>query len=49
MKYAVEMASGSLMKVSSYIKIGSVIRKLRGAMHRQRKRERETGDLISVL
>lgn len=37
MKYAVEMGSGAMMYVQSFINIGSGIQKLIGAIHRQRR------------
>jgi hypothetical protein len=44
MKYAVEMGSGAMIYIPSFIKIVSVIRKLiGGGIHRQH------GDLISLL
>jgi hypothetical protein len=35
MKYAVEMGSGALIYISSFIKIGSGIQKLMGGIHIQ--------------
>jgi hypothetical protein len=43
MKYAVEMGSGIIVYIPSFINIGSVIQKLIGRIHRQH------GDLISLL
>jgi hypothetical protein len=43
MKYAVEMGSGAIIYVPSFIKIGSGIQKLIWGIHRQH------GDLISLL
>jgi hypothetical protein len=43
MKYAVEMNSGAMMYIPSFIKIGSGIQKLMGGIHRQE------GDHISLL
>jgi hypothetical protein len=43
MKYAIEMGSGAMLYVPSFIKIGSEIEKLIGRIHRQH------GDLISLL
>jgi hypothetical protein len=34
MKYAVEMGSGAMMYMSSFIQIGSCIQKLIGGIHR---------------
>jgi hypothetical protein len=35
MKYAVEMGSGAMIYIPSFIKIGSAIQKLIGGIHRQ--------------
>jgi hypothetical protein len=43
MKYAVEMGSGAMIYIPSFIKFGSSIQKLIGGRHRQH------GDLISLL
>jgi hypothetical protein len=43
MKYSVEMGSGAVIYVPSFVKIGSGIQKLIGGRHRQQ------GDLISLL
>jgi hypothetical protein len=43
MKYAVEMGSGAMIFIPSFIKIGSGIQKLIQAIHRQH------GDRISLL
>jgi hypothetical protein len=43
MKYAVEIGSGAMIHIPSFIKIGSSIRKLIGEIHRQQ------GDIISLL
>jgi hypothetical protein len=43
MKYAVEMGSGAMIYIPSFIKIGSGIQKLIGRIHRKH------GDLISLL
>jgi hypothetical protein len=43
MKYAVEMSSGAMIYIPSFIKIGSAIQKLIGRIHRQH------GDCISLL
>jgi hypothetical protein len=43
MKYSVEMGSGAMMHVPSFIKIGSGIQKLMEGIHRQQ------GDLISLF
>jgi hypothetical protein len=43
MKYAVEMGSGAMIYIRSFIKIGSGIQKLIGGIHRQH------GDRISLL
>jgi hypothetical protein len=46
MKYAVEMDSGAMMYIPSFIKIGSGIRKfIRG----DTQTHRQHGDLISLL
>jgi hypothetical protein len=42
-EYAIEMGSGAMIYISSFIKIGSGIQKLIGVTHRQR------GDRISLL
>jgi hypothetical protein len=43
MKHAVEMSSGAMIYLPSFIKIASGITKLIGGIHRQR------GDLITLL
>jgi hypothetical protein len=43
MKYAIEMGSGAMIHIPSFIKIGSGIQTLIGGIHRQH------GDLISLL
>jgi hypothetical protein len=43
MRYAVEMGSGAMICIPSFVKIGSGVRNLMGGMHRQQ------GDLISLL
>jgi hypothetical protein len=43
MKYAVEIGSGAMIYIPSFMKIGSGIQKLIGRIHRQR------GDHISLL
>jgi hypothetical protein len=43
MKYAVEMGSGAMIYIPSFIKIGSGIRKLIVEIHRQ------NGDRVSLL
>jgi hypothetical protein len=43
MKYAVEMGSGGMIYIPSFIKTGSGIRKWRGGISRQR------GELTSLL
>jgi hypothetical protein len=43
MKHAVEMGSGAMIHIPSFIKIGSAIQKLIGGIQRQH------GDLISLL
>jgi hypothetical protein len=45
MKYAVEMGSGAMIYIPSFIMIGSGIQKLIGGIHRHR----EHGDLTSLL
>jgi hypothetical protein len=45
MKYAVEMGSGAMICIPSFIKIGSGIQKLKGGIHGHRQH----GDLISLL
>jgi hypothetical protein len=51
--YAVEMGSGAVIHVSSFIKIGSGIQKLMGGgdtqKHRHTHTHTEQGDLISLL
>jgi hypothetical protein len=47
MKYAVEIGSGAMMYVPSFIKTGSGIQKLMGRIHIQTHRQH--GDLISLL
>jgi hypothetical protein len=37
MKYAVEMGSGAIMYIASFIKTGSGIQKLMGKIHRHRQ------------
>jgi hypothetical protein len=47
MKYAVEMASGAMIYITSFTNIGSGIQKLKGMdsqIHKQK-----TGDLMSLL
>jgi hypothetical protein len=46
MKYAVEMGSGAMIYIPSFIKIGSVIRKL---IKEDSQAHRQHGDLISLL
>jgi hypothetical protein len=46
MKYAVEMASGVMMYIPGFIKIGSGIQKLIGGIHRHT--DRQHGDRISL-
>jgi hypothetical protein len=46
MNYAVEMDSGAMIYIPSFIKIGSGIRKL---IRRDSKTHRPHGDLISLL
>jgi hypothetical protein len=48
MKYAVEMGSGGMIYVPSFIKIGSGIRKLIGE-YTDIQTQRQQGDLISLL
>jgi hypothetical protein len=43
MNYAVEVSSGAVIYIPSFIKIGSTIPKLLGLIHRQH------GDCISLL
>jgi hypothetical protein len=38
MKYAVEMRSGAMIYIPSFIKIGSGIQKLKGGIHRHTDR-----------
>jgi hypothetical protein len=45
MKYAVEMNSGNMISIPSFIKIGSGFQKLIGGIHTHRQH----GDLISLL
>jgi hypothetical protein len=45
MKYAVEMGSGAMIYISSFIKIGSGIQKLMGD---DTQKHRQQGDLISL-
>jgi hypothetical protein len=45
MKYAVEMGSGAMIYVPSFIKIGSGVQRFIGGTHRHR----EHGDLISLF
>jgi hypothetical protein len=47
MNYAVEMGSGALICISSFIKIDSAIQKLIGGIHI--RIHRQQGDLISLL
>jgi hypothetical protein len=47
MKYAVEMGSGAMIYIPSFIKIGSGIQKLMGGIHIQTHRQQ--GDLINLL
>jgi hypothetical protein len=47
MKYAVEMGSGAMIYILSFIKIGSGIQKLMGG--RDSQTHRQHGDLISQL
>jgi hypothetical protein len=47
MKYAVEMGSGAMIYISSFIKIGPGIQKLMGEGDTQTHRQH--GDLISLL
>jgi hypothetical protein len=42
MKYAVEMGSGAMIYILSFIKIGSVILKLIGGIHRHTDRKEIT-------
>jgi hypothetical protein len=46
MKYAVEMGSGAMAYIPSFIKIGSGIQKLIGL---DTQKHRQHGDLISLL
>jgi hypothetical protein len=46
MKYAVEMGSGAMMQIPSFIKIGSGIQKL---IWRDTQTHRQHGDRISLL
>jgi hypothetical protein len=46
MKYAVEMGSGAMIYIPSFIKIGSGFQKL---IVRDSQTDREQGDLISLL
>jgi hypothetical protein len=48
MKYAVEMGSGAMIYIPSFIKIGSGIQKLSGGGGGIR-RHRQHGDIISLL
>jgi hypothetical protein len=45
MKYTIEMGSGAMIYIPSFIKIGSSIQKLIGGIHRHRQQ----GDLIYLL
>jgi hypothetical protein len=45
MKYAVEMASGAMIDIPSFIKVGSGIKKLMRGIHGHR----QEGDRISLL
>jgi hypothetical protein len=45
----VEMGSGAVIYVPSFIKIGSGIQKLIGEIHRQTYTHRQQHDLISLL
>jgi hypothetical protein len=46
MKYAVEMGSGSIIYVPSFIKIGSGIQNLNGGIHRNTDSMRTAGLLL---
>jgi hypothetical protein len=45
MKYVIEMSSGAIIYVPSFMKIGSGIQKLIGGIHRHRQH----GDHISLI
>jgi hypothetical protein len=47
MKCAVEMGSGAMLRIPSFITIGSAIQKLIGWI--QRYKDRQRGDLMSLL
>jgi hypothetical protein len=50
MKNAIEMGSGAMIYISSFIMIGSSIKKLLGGdMHTDIQTHRQQGDLISLL
>jgi hypothetical protein len=51
MKYTVEMVSGGMIYVPSFIKIGSGVQKLLGEMHIliHRHTHRQQGNLVSLL
>jgi hypothetical protein len=49
MKYAVEMGSNAIIYIPDFIKIGSGIQKLLGGIHMQTHRQRQQGDLISLI
>jgi hypothetical protein len=46
MKYAVEMTSGVMIYILSFVKINKGVQKLSGAIHVQKRRQ---GDPISLL
>jgi hypothetical protein len=50
-EYAVEMSSGAMIYIPSFIKIGSGIKKLIGGIHRHpsTKAQRQHGDRINLL
>jgi hypothetical protein len=47
MKYALEIVSGAIMYISSFIEIGSDIQKLTGGIYRQKLRQ--NGDRTNLL
>jgi hypothetical protein len=51
MKYAVEMVSGAMIYISSFVKIGLGIQQLIGGIYKQADIQtlREHGDFISLL
>jgi hypothetical protein len=48
MKYAIEMALGGIIHISSFVKISSDLQLLEG-IHTDRHTHRQQGDLISLL